>query len=54
MNKEDYLRLLELAIQEIPNYMVGSAAIGTMVLAWRKHIDSKQKKRKPQPRKHKK
>lgn len=47
MDKEDYLRLVEKLIEEIPNYLLGISALITAVNV------SKEKKRKPKPRKHK-
>ncbi|WP_161980034.1 ATP-binding cassette domain-containing protein [Streptococcus sp. S784/96/1] len=45
--KEDLLRLAEKLIEEIPDYLLGIAALMTAINT------SKQKKRKPKPRKHK-
>lgn len=48
MNKDDYLRLLEKIIEELPNYITATAGLITAVT-----ISRQQKKRKPRPRKFK-
>ncbi|CZT38846.1 hypothetical protein [Streptococcus agalactiae] len=48
MNKEDYLRLLEKVIDDIPAYITAIASFITAT-----SLSKQTKKRKPKPHKHK-